>query len=242
MDGGVDTTVLAAFGVGMLSFFSPCVLPLVPGYLSAISGTATAGDSPSSRFSLLGPALLFVLSFTTIFVALGLGATGLGQTLARNRDVLQTIAGVTIIAMGLVMAGSLVVPRLNLDWHPQKLAISAGTGGPVLAGAAFAIAWTPCVGPTLAAILAAASTKENYSEGAVLLLSYSAGLAVPFLAASIGLGALSGAMDWMKKHHTGMMLTSSAILIAVGILILTDQFFRLNIEAQNITRSLGFDL
>ncbi len=242
MDGGVDTTVFAAFAVGMLSFFSPCVLPLVPAYISLISGTAIAENRERSRTELMGPALLFVLSFTTIFVALGLGATGLGQTLARNRDTLEQIAGVVIVTMGVLMALTLVVPKLNQDWHPQKLAASAGAGGPIVAGAAFAIAWTPCVGPTLGGILGIASTEGSYAKGAVLLLFYSAGLAVPFLAAALGLGSIDRLMNWMKRHHAAVILTSSAVLIAIGVLMLTDQFFLLNIEAQRLTRALGLNL
>ncbi len=242
MDSGVDTTVFAAFAVGALSFFSPCVLPLVPGYISLISGTAIAEQHERSRTELMGPAVLFVLSFTAIFVALGLGATGLGQSLARNRDTLETIAGVLVVTMGVLMALTLMIPKLNRDWHPQKLAASAGTGGPIVAGAAFAIAWTPCVGPTLAAILGIASTEGSYAKGAILLLAYSAGLAVPFLAAAFGIGSIDGLMNWMKRHHQAVILVSSAVLIAVGLLMLTDQFFRLNIEAQRLTRSLGLDL
>ncbi len=242
MGGGVDTTVFAAFGVGLLSFFSPCVLPLVPGYISLISGTAIAERHERSRTELMGPALLFVLSFTAIFVALGLGATGLGQALTRNRDVLQTVAGAMIVAMGAFLALTLVTPQFSRDWHPQKLAASAGAGGPLLAGAAFAIAWTPCVGPTLSAILGIASTEGSYAKGAVLLLFYSAGLAVPFLGAALGLGSIDRLMRWMRRHHTAVILVSSITLIAIGTLMLTDQFFRLNIEAQRLTRALGLNL
>ncbi|MBJ7348164.1 MAG: sulfite exporter TauE/SafE family protein [Thermoleophilaceae bacterium] len=242
MGGGIDTTVFAAFGVGMLSFFSPCVLPLVPGYLSAISGVSMVDTNQQSRVNLLGPALLFVLSFTAIFMALGLGATGIGQSLASNRELLQKISGAMIILMGVLMLGMLVVPRLNRDWRPRKLAASAGTGGPIIAGAAFAIAWTPCVGPTLGAILTAASATQDYTQGAILLLFYSAGLALPFLAAALGLSSMDGLMRWMKRHHVAVTCVSSAILITVGTLILTDEFFRLNIEAQKLTRSLGIGL
>lgn len=242
MDAGVDTTIFAAFAVGALSFFSPCVLPLVPGYISLISGTTIAEGREPSRTELMGPALLFVLSFTAIFVALGLGATGLGQSLARNRDTLEQVAGALVLMMGVLMALTLAIPKLNRDWHPQKLAASAGAGGPIVAGAAFAIAWTPCIGPTLSAILGIASTEGSYARGAVLLLSYSAGLAVPFLAAALGIGSIEPLMNWMKRHHTAVILISSAVLIVIGLLMLTDQFFRLNIEAQRLTRALGLDL
>ncbi|MBI5310416.1 MAG: cytochrome c biogenesis protein CcdA [Actinobacteria bacterium] len=244
MDGGVDTTIFAAFGVGLLSFFSPCVLPLVPGYLSAISGAAPAeaevqeGDARR----MLGPALLFVLSFTTIFMALGLTATGLGKALTDNIQLLQTISGVAIIALGVFLLASLVIPQVNREWRMDSLAERAGTGGPIIAGAAFAIAWTPCVGPTLGAILTAAGTKQHLGEGAVLLLFYSAGLAVPFLLSALGVGAMTGATGWVKRHYPVLVGFSSVILIAVGVMILTDEFYRLNVEAQRLTQSLGLDL
>lgn len=243
MDGGVDTTIFAAFGVGLLSFFSPCVLPLVPGYLSAISGVspADANDDAGAR-RLLGPALLFVLSFTAIFMALGLTATGLGKALTDNIELLQTISGVAIIALGIFLLASLLIPQINREWRMDSLAERAGTGGPIIAGAAFAIAWTPCVGPTLGAILTAAGTKQHLGEGAVLLLFYSAGLAVPFLLSALGVGAMTGATDWVKRHYPVLIGISSVMLIAVGVMILTDEFYRLNAEAQRLTQALGLDL
>lgn len=244
MDGGVDTTVFAAFGVGLLSFFSPCVLPLVPGYLSAISGVSPtefgSGDVGARR--MLGPALLFVLSFTTIFMALGLSATGLGRLLSDNLELLQKVSGVAIIALGVFLLATLAIPRFNREWRPDTLIERAGTGGPIVAGAAFAIAWTPCVGPTLGAILTAAGTKQNLAEGAVLLLFYSAGLAVPFLLSALGVGAMTGATDWVKRRYPLLIGFSSVILIVVGVMILTGQFVRLNAEAQRFTEWLGLNL
>lgn len=241
MDGGVDTTIFAAFGVGMLSFFSPCVLPLVPGYLSAISGVSPAEMEEAGARRMLGPALLFVLAFTTIFMALGLGATGLGQTLTDNLTLLRKISGASIVLLGVFLGVSLLIPKINLEWRPEMLTQRAGSGGPLIAGAAFAIAWTPCVGPTLGAILTAAGTKEHLGEGAVLLLFYSAGLAVPFIASALGLGAMTGATNWIKQRYHLLIGFSSVVLIVVGVLIFTDEFFRLNVEAQRITQNLGLD-
>lgn len=236
MDGGIDTTVFAAFAVGLLSFFSPCVLPLVPGYLSAISGVAPGEAEAAGARRLLGPALLFVLSFSVIFMALGLTATGLGQALTDNMATLRKISGVAIIALGVFVAATLLMPRLNREWRPEGLVRRAGSGGPLVAGAAFAIAWTPCVGPTLGAILTAAGTKQHLGEGAVLLLFYSAGLAVPFILSAMGVGAMTGATNWIKRHYPVLVGVSSVVLIAVGTLILTDEFYRLNVEAQRLTQ------
>ncbi|MGB0889782.1 MAG: cytochrome c biogenesis CcdA family protein, partial [Solirubrobacterales bacterium] len=154
MGGEVDTTVLAAFGVGLLSFFSPCVLPLVPGYLAAISGVAVGDVEDAGPRRMLAPALIFVAAFTVIFMLGGMVATGLGQLMTDNTDLLRKISGAAIIGLGVFLAATLFVPRLNVEMRSQELARRAGVGGPLIAGAAFAIAWTPCVGPTLGAILA----------------------------------------------------------------------------------------
>lgn len=245
MAGGIDTTIFAAFAVGALSFFSPCVLPLVPGYLSAISGASPLGaDGETNGRRLLWPAVIFCLAFTTIFIALGLGATSLGRTLATSRGDLQRIGGVMIVLMGVLMALSIVRPRMmagGRQWRPGRLAAAAGAGGPLIAGAAFAIAWTPCVGPTLGAILTAAGTKQDLSAGAVLLAGYSAGLSVPFIGAALGAGTLTAASDWVRRHHAALMGVSSAILVAVGVLMITNQFFYLNVQAQKLTQQLNLN-
>ena len=175
-----DTTVLAAFAVGFVSFISPCVLPLVPGYLSAVSGVSVAEmrSREHSAAKVLWPALIFCLSFTIVFVALGMTATGLGHTLNEHKDTLNKVAGGLIIAMGVLFVVSPFVPKLNREWRPEALISRAGSGGPLVAGAAFALAWTPCIGPTLSSILAAASTSDSVGHGGVLLAFYSAGLAV----------------------------------------------------------------
>lgn len=241
MGGEVDTTVFAAFAVGMLSFFSPCVLPLVPGYLAAISGVAVNDVDDAGPKRMLVPALIFVGAFTAIFMLGGMVATGVGQLMTDNTELLRKISGIAIIALGVFLAATLFVPRLNIEMRSQELARRAGVGGPLIAGAAFAIAWTPCVGPTLGAILAAASSQQNLTQGAILLFFYSAGLAVPFIASAIGIGAVASASDWIKRHYPLMIGISSVVLIVVGILILTNEFFRLNAWAADLTGSLNLD-
>lgn len=238
MEGGVDTTVLAAFAVGLISFFTPCVLPLVPGYLATISGVAaTERLEDHGARQMLVPALTFVASFTVIFMLGGMAATAVGQTITDNNELLRKLSGLAIIGLGVFMAATIFVPALNIEMRSQQLAKRAGVGGPIVAGAAFAIAWTPCLGPTLGAILSAAATQEHLLQGAVLLFFYSMGLAVPFVASALGVGALATTSGWIKRHYPLLLGISSAVLIVIGILILTDEFFRLNAAASDLTGS-----
>ncbi len=238
-----DTTILAAFAIGFVSFISPCVLPLVPGYLSAISGSSIAeiraGENRLSRILL--PALIFCLSFTVMFVALGMTATGIGSTLRDHQQTLNTIAGLMIVLLGIFFMATPFVTRLNKDWHPDALISRAGAGGPVIAGLAFAIAWTPCVGPTLAAILAAASTADSVGNGGLLLFFYSLGLAIPFLLMAMAFDKATVAFSWLRDRYLVITFISGAILILMGILILSGELTRLNVEAQQLLNSLGLD-
>lgn len=242
-DPGPDTTVLAAFAVGFASFVSPCVLPLVPGYLSAISGvTITELEEGSGKKArVLLPAVIFCLSFTVVFVALGMTATGLGSALQENRATLDRVSGILIIVLGAFFILAPLVPKLNREWHPQKLMIHAASGGPLVAGAAFAIAWTPCVGPTLGSILAAAATQQSAGEGGILLAFYSAGLAVPFLLSAVAFNRATRTFRWLRDHYTIITVISGAILIAMGILIATGEMTRLNAEAQRLLSELNLD-
>jgi cytochrome c-type biogenesis protein len=241
--GGVDTTVIAAFAVGFVSFVSPCVLPLVPGYLSAVSGVSLAeiqaGEKRLTRILL--PAFVFCLSFTVVFVALGMTATGLGSALQDGRGTLDKIAGAVIIALGVLFVLTPFVPKLNREWRPDALMSRAGSGGPLIAGAAFAFAWTPCVGPTLGTILTAASIQDTVSEGAVLLLFYSAGLAVPFLLTAIAFTRATAAFRWLRDRYLIITGISGAVLIAMGVLLFTGELTQLNAEIQQALDRLGLD-
>jgi cytochrome c-type biogenesis protein len=243
MNDGVDTTVLAAFAVGFVSFISPCVLPLVPGYLSAVSGVSLdemqTGERKLSR--ILGPAIIFCLAFTLMFVALGMSATGLGSTLRDNQDLLNKIAGWTIVALGAFFVLTLVVPRFNREYRPEALIRKAGSGGPVVAGLAFAVAWTPCVGPTLGSILAAASTSDTVGRGGLLLAFYSLGLAIPFLLTAVAFNRATSAFRWLRDRYVVVTAVSGAVLIAMGVLILTGELTQLNIKAQDALQSVGLD-
>ena len=236
-----NTTVVAAFAVGVASFISPCVLPLVPGYLSSVSGVSIdemrGPERPVGR--ILWPAAIFCLSFTVIFVALGMTATGIGSSLKEHRGTLEQVAGALIIVLGVFFVLTPFVPKLNREWRVDALMHRAGSGGPLVAGAAFAIAWTPCVGPTLGSILTAAATQDTVSKGGLLLAAYSAGLAVPFLLTAVAFNRATVAFAWLRDHYMIVTGISGAILIGMGVLLLTGELTTLNNEAQHLLDKLG---
>jgi cytochrome c-type biogenesis protein len=225
----VDTTVFAAFGVGVVSFISPCVLPLVPGYLSAISGLEFAEiEAGKSRGKVLLPAIIFCLSFTAMFVALGMTATGLGETLGQNRETLREISGVLLVLMGLFFIGTIFLPLLNREWRPETLMRRVATGGPVLAGFAFAVAWLPCTGPTLGAILTAAANEDTVGEGGFLLAFYSLGMAVPFLLSAVAFTQVTSIFRFFRDHYSVITAIGGVILIVMGVLLYTNELTELN--------------
>jgi cytochrome c-type biogenesis protein len=240
-DPAAGVGIFAALAAGVVSFLSPCVLPLVPGYLSAVSGVSAAELDSAGWRRVLGPSLLFVASFSVIFILFGLTATGLGAALQSHKQLLIKISGALIVGMGLLFVASLFIARLNREWHVDALLARAGKGGPIVAGAAFAIAWTPCIGPTLGAILTAASLSGSAGRGAFLLAVYSAGLAIPFLLTAIAFSRMTTAFTVIKRHYQAIIATGGLILIAMGILIWTGQLFQLNIEAQNWLSGLGLN-
>ncbi|MDQ3274312.1 MAG: cytochrome c biogenesis protein CcdA [Actinomycetota bacterium] len=241
VDPAAGVGVLAAVFAGLVSFLSPCVLPLVPGYLSAVTGVSAGNLERAPVRRVLGPSLIFVLSFSAIFIALGVTATSVGSSLRDHRETLEKISGAIIIALGLFFIASLFVARLNRQWHVDTLMQRAGKGGPVVAGAAFAVAWTPCVGPTLGAILSAASLSESAGRGALLLAAYAAGLAVPFLLTAVAFSRMTTAFAVVKRHYGGLMATGGVVLVAMGVLIWTGEIVQLNIEAQQALDGLGLN-
>ena len=233
--------MFAAIAAGAVSFLSPCVLPLVPGYLSTVVGVSPNELAGAGVRRVLVPSLLFVASFSAIFILLGLGATAIGSWLIENKVALDRVAAVIIIALGLLFVLTAVVPVLGREWHVERLLARAGRGGPLVAGAAFAIAWTPCVGPTLGAILLAAGTTHSEGQGALLLAFYSAGLAIPFLATSLAFGRMTTAFGWVKRHYGLIVFAGGAVLIAMGVLMWTGELSVLNTQAQNGLNSLGIN-
>ena len=233
--------MLTAFAAGVVSFLSPCVLPLVPGYLSAVTGVSAADLERANWRRVLVPSLLFVASFSAIFILLGLTATGIGSALQDHQEELVKVSAVLIIAMGAFFIAALFVPMLNREWHIEALLERAGTGGPLVAGAAFGLAWTPCIGPTLAAILTAAAASASVGHGAFLLAVYSAGLAIPFLLTSLAFTRMTTAFAVVKRHYPLIMAVGGVILIVFGVSILTGWFDTFNRWAQDGLNTLGID-
>ena len=235
MDPASGIGIPVAFGAGLISFLSPCVLPLVPGYISAVAGVAP-GDIRARR--VIGPSLAFVASFSVIFIALGL----LGQQAlhgALTGPAALKVSGGIIILMGILFVAAPFIPRLSRQWHVDALMQRAGRGGPVIAGAAFALAWTPCTGPTLGAIVTAAGTSGSAAHGAFLLAVYCAGLGVPFLITSLAFGKATAALRVVRRHYPLVIGTGGVVLIGMGILIWTGEFTQLNITVNHWLQSLG---
>lgn len=237
---------LVAFGAGLVSFFSPCTAPLVPGYLSLVSGmsgppaTGAPSDQRARTLRALRTSLLFVLGFVVVFVALGVVAALLGGLMGPARRLVNQAGGVLMIAMGLFVLGVLRLPALYRDHRFELAGRALGPAGPTLLGMAFAFGWTPCVGPILAAILFYAGTTQTVGDGALLLLLYALGLAIPFVAAGVGVGGMVGVLGWVRRHYRAINWTSGATLIGMGLLYLTNSFFWLSIAVQRLYYTLVF--
>ena len=223
-----DVTYPGAALAGLLSFASPCVLPLVPPYLCYIAGvsfeelSAREPGQPHVRARVLGAALAFVLGFTTVFVGLGASASVVGGLLRRYSDTLSIVAGVVIIVFGLHFLGLLRIPALYREarFQPNR---PAGPLGAYVIGLAFAFGWTPCIGPVLAAILAVAGREESVLQGASLLAVYSAGLGVPFLLAAAFAGAFLSVASGLKRRMAVVEKGMGALLVVAGCLFLSGQ-------------------
>ena len=224
-----EVTLLAAFAAGFLSFISPCVLPLIPGYISFISGMTLeqmqgAGATQASRRQVLLASVAFVLGFTIIFVAAGASASALGKFMHAQSGILSKIAGVILVVLGLHMMGVFRIRLLESDKRIHTQRKPAGPLGALLVGMAFAFAWTPCIGPILGGILAMAATRESVAEGMQMLAVYSLGLGVPFLLTSVAINRFFAAAARIRKHYRMIELISGSLLILVGLLIFFDQF------------------
>ena len=218
---------IAAFVAGLFSFLSPCVLPLVPGYVSLISG-AGVEELKSQESHLLRKVMLnsigFILGFSIVFIALGAISTQVGQLMARYKSVLAQVAGVVIILFGLHLTGIFKIKALYTDARLHSIKGSSTWGGAFLIGFAFAFGWTPCVGPILAVILGFAAVQDSVFKGILLLAVYSLGLAVPFLMTALLMGRFMKFYSGFRRHMHAVEVASGALLIVLGALLVFGRF------------------
>ncbi len=216
--------IAVAFAAGVVSFLSPCVLPLIPAYLSFMTGLTAAELAQEDRRTarVLAPALLFVAGFSVVFVALGATASVLGDFLSEYRVVIEKAAGIAVIAFGVLMLGIIKVPWLygeaRVDMEKSR---SFGKGAAFVMGMSFAAGWTPCVGPILGSILALAASSGSVGQGVVLLLAYSLGLGAPFILVAVLFSRVGGLMRWLGRHSLVINRVAGVLLIVAGVLILT---------------------
>jgi cytochrome c-type biogenesis protein len=238
-----NVNVLVAFGGGIISFASPCVLPVVPLYLSLVTGLSVGELREGDRRNLGRVALntgLFILGFGVIFVLLGLVFTTAGHALFVNQDTLTRVGGALVILMALYLAGTqlLQAPAFyrEVRFHPH-LERFGPVAAPV-AGAAFGLGWTPCIGPVLGAVLGVAATRDT-TRAASLLVAYTLGLGVPFLVVGLGLGRLTRPLDWVKRHSRAITLVSAAVLVAFGVLLMFNRYELLTARLQDALTAIG---
>ena len=229
-----------ALVAGFVSFLAPCVLPLVPGYLSAISAVEAdrLGERGSARRVMLA-SIPFVLGFTLVFVALGIGAQLVGAAFFRDQFLLERIAGFVLVVFGLAFMGLLPWPERLVGVGLVQGARSRGSR--VLLGGAFAVCAAPCIGPVLAAILVLAGTSDTVFQGAFLLAFYSLGIAIPFVLAGAIFTRAMGAFRWLRDHYAAIQIVSGAIMVALGLLLFFGRFYILRIYLNRALEWFGVD-
>jgi cytochrome c-type biogenesis protein len=238
--------VFSAFGAGVISFLSPCVLPIVPAYLSLITGLSV-GDVREGNVKVLPriayDTALFIAGFTVVFVLLGLITTAAGEALFENQETLTRISGALVILMAVYLAGSqlLMTPRMYQEFRFHPHLERFGPVAAPVAGIAFGLGWTPCIGPVLGTVLTFAAQGQDLVRATVLLVAYSLGLGVSFLAVGLGLGKLATPLDWVKRHSRAITLVSAAILFFFGVVLLTDNLSQVTAKLTNLMDDLGLD-
>jgi cytochrome c-type biogenesis protein len=233
MDQGREISVLIAFSAGLLSFISPCVLPLVPSYITYITGVSfkelTDAKSRSRlRWVTVSHSLLFIMGFSAIFILMGASASYLGQVLARYQYWMMKGGGVLIIILGIHFTGIINLPFLQMERRFELRGKPLGYVGSFLVGIVFAAGWTPCIGPILSTILLYAGTSQSFSKGLLLLTVYSLGLGFPFFLSSLAFNSFLSAFERIKRYMRVITLVSGLFMIAIGILFLTDTFREIN--------------
>ncbi len=235
------TLPIAAVAAGMISFSSPCCIPLVPSYLSFVSGLPVAGlESDEARRVTLRAAVLFVAGFTSVFTVLGASSALLGAVLIRNLPALTRVSGVFIIILGLATIGVLRIPFLARERRMDLGRFARGPRSAFPVGMAFAFGWVPCIGPVLASLLTLAAATETVAWGAVLLAFYSAGLGIPFILLALGFHRVNRSMDWLRRNSRRIEVVGGVMLIVVGILFVTGGWQRLFLPLQREFARLGW--
>jgi cytochrome c-type biogenesis protein len=235
---------LAAFAGGLVSFASPCVLPIVPAYLSVITGLEI-GEIERGRWHHVGRIArdtgLFIAGFSAVFIMLGLTATALARALAHWQALITRVSGLLVLGFALFIAGSLVL-KSPLLYQERRFRPRLSRYGPFaapVAGMAFGFGWTPCIGPVLGSVLAVASTQARAVQGATLLAAYSLGLGVPFLAAGLAFGRIAGALRWVRRHYRAITITSACALGLFGVLLTLNRLTWVTSLLQAVLRHLG---
>lgn len=251
-------SLLAAFSGGVASFSSPCVLPLVPAYLSIVAGldvthagaaVVAGGDRGPSAPVITSPTTrqglgrltrdtgLFILGFATVFILLGLSASALGRAVIHQQGLLTRISGLVIVIMALFMFATLLsrAPGLYREWRPHPRLARLGPFAAPVAGAAFAFGWTPCVGPILASVLALSTQQGHVASAAILLSVYSLGLGVPFLAVAVFFDRVRGPLAWLRRHGRGVTVLSASVLLLLGFLLVQDRLSLVTTLVQRVS-------
>lgn len=241
----MDVSLVAAFAAGMLSFLSPCVLPLVPAYLSMVTGVSVAElqereTARRQRVAVVRGVALFMAGFTAVFVLLGASAATMGKFLVRNQRIFEIVFGFVIIAFGIFLAGVIRPMWLERDRRFRVGDSLGGWGAPVM-GMAFAFGWTPCIGPVLGAVLTLAGATASVGRGVALLLAYAVGLGVPFLLAGLALSELSRVFGWFKRNARAINAVAGAIMIAFGLMMVFGKVTWLSQRIIGFMTWLGLD-
>ncbi|MFM9048447.1 MAG: cytochrome c biogenesis CcdA family protein [Actinomycetota bacterium] len=219
--GGLLLAALIAFAAGVLSFLSPCVLPLAPGYLSyvtGLTGAEIAEGGAGRRSRVLVGSLLFVLGFSIVFVSYGLLFGGLGSLLLQYQDVIMRVLGVVVIVMGLAFMG--IIPGLQREWRMHRIPSYSLWGAPIL-GILFGLGWTPCIGPTLTVVQTLAFSEASAARGAILSFVYCLGLGLPFILLGLAFRYAAGTLSWVRQHYVLIMRIGGGMLVVIGVLLVT---------------------